>query len=264
MIRGLTMIAIGGAVASALCFGVASSRGPTSFSLVDLEWGDHTPSGPQLTRTIPWDGAHEITINLPAQIIIKQGPKAEITLQGSEKLVQRVVLKDNTLDTDDDTPHHHSHFHNARLVLTITAPELNIITMNGFGSLDIQDYDQKTLDLIINGAASVKGHGRAENVKVEIDGAASVKLTDMDITNLDLSMNGAGSAKAGPTGHAKISIDGAGSVKLTKAPASLTKQIDGVGSVSVPDGTPESHEHSPSGKQDKSTDKQDESEDLSF
>lgn len=263
MIRGLTMIAVGGAVVSALCFGVAASRGPTSFSFSDIEWADTAPSGPQTTRTLAWNGGPELTINLPASIIIQQGPKAEITLSGSEHMVNHIVLNGTTLDTDENTPNHHYRLRDAKVRLTITAPDLTKLTLNGFGSVNWQGYDQKTLDLIINGAASVKAHGRAENVTLTIDGAASVNLADMDITNLDVAMDGAGSVKAGPTGLAKITIDGAGSVKLTKVPMSFSKQIDGVGSVSVPKGTPDALTQSkPPHPADKTPEQSE--EDLSF
>lgn len=262
MIRGLTMIAVGGAVVSALCFGVAASRGPTSFSFADIEWADSAPRGPQISRTLAWEGGPDLTINLPASIIIRQGPKAGITVSGSERMVNHIVLNGTTLDTDENTPNHHYRLRDAKVTLTITAPALTKLTLNGFGSVDWQGYDQKTLDLIINGAARVKTHGRAENVTLSIDGAASVNMADMDITNLDLSMDGAGSVKAGPTGRAKISIDGAGSVKLTKVPQSFSKEIDGIGSVSLPQGAPEAPTPP---KPPQPSDKSDQNEeDLSF
>lgn len=235
MIRGITMIALGGAALSALCFGIATARGPLMFPSTQwtLDWASTEPAGPTTTRTLDWQGSNALTLNLPARIIYTQGDRPGITVKGSESLVNRVTLQGNTLDMAESSDHH-THWRNSSLTVTITAPALNTITLNGFGTLDVQDYQQPAMTLVINGAAHVKAHGHTDNLKLTIDGAASVNLSDLTLSDLDVSMDGAGSVKAGPTGKVKISIDGAGSVKLTNTPQSLTQQIDGIGSVSLP------------------------------
>lgn len=261
MIRGLTMIALGGAALSALCFGTAASRGPVVLWNKDITFTDVSVSStPEKTRTIDWQGSNRLTLNLPARIIYKQGDKPGIIVSGSERLVDRVTLQDNTLDLAKSP---HSAWHNSSLTITITAPALNTLVLNGFGSLDLQDYQQPHLDLTINGAASVKAHGHTDSLKLNIDGAASVTLSDLTLSDLDVSMNGAGSVKAGPTGRVKISIDGAGSVKLTSTPQSLTQQIDGIGSVSLPHDTAKPAPTTKTPQTDKDDD-EDDGKDLSF
>ncbi|GBQ75465.1 hypothetical protein AA14337_0233 [Acetobacter malorum DSM 14337] len=263
MIRGITMIALGGAALSALCFGTAASRGPVLFPATKwtVDWTGTEAAGPTQTRTLDWQGSNALTLNLPAQIIYKQGDKPSITVRGSEKLVERVSLKNNTLDISESKSHH-IFWRNSSLTIIITAPALNTLTLNGFGSLDLQNYQQPHLDLTINGAASVKAHGHTDSLKLAIDGAASVNLSDLTLSDLDLSMDGAGSVKAGPTGRVKVSIDGAGSVKLTNTPQSLAQRIDGIGSVSLPHDTAK-----PAPKTAPQSDKDsdgEENEDLSF
>lgn len=262
MIRGITMIALGGAVLSALCFGAAASRGPVVLWSNDFTIaGNSAASGPTKTRTLDWQGSSALTINLPAHIIYKQGDKPGITVSGSEKLINRVSLQDNTLNMENGKSHH-IQWRNNSLTITITAPALNTITLNGFGSLELVDYQQPNLSLTINGAASVTAHGHTDNLKLDIEGAASANLSALTLSDLDLSMSGAGSVKAGPTGRVKISIDGAGSVKLTTTPQSLTQDISGVGSVSLPHQTTKSIEKA-APQSDKDSDTKD-GDNLSF
>lgn len=238
MIRGITMIALGGAALSAFCFGAATLRGPLLFPSTQwtVDWASPANAGPTISRTLDWQGSNALTLNLPAKILYRQGEKPSITLKGSEKLVNAVTLQDNALGMAG-SKNHHTHWRNSSLTVTITAPALNRITLNGFGTLDVQDYQQPSLNLTVNGAADVKAHGHTDSLKLTIDGAASVNLSDLSLSDLDVSMDGAGSVKGGPTGIVKVSIDGAGSVKLTNTPRSLTKQISGIGSVSLPDHT---------------------------
>ncbi|MBV1833619.1 GIN domain-containing protein [Novacetimonas pomaceti] len=235
MIRGITMIAVGGAALSLACFGVASSRAPTGFPFLTFDAADDDTTPPAATRVLPWQGGHVLEIDLPARVVYQQGPLSSITVAGSERMVRAVTLDGDSLGINNSLAHNINFgWHNRKLTVTVTAPELDTLNFNGFGSLYLRDYHQPTLTLEVNGAASVKGNGRADNVKLSLDGAGSIDLTAMEMTDLDASIDGAGSVKAGPTGHASVSIDGAGSVKLTRAPASLSKQIDGIGSVSVP------------------------------
>lgn len=144
----------------------------------------------------------------------------------------------------------------------MVAPALNTLVLNGFGTLDLENYSQSKLDLTINGAASVHGTGKVEDAKITIDGAASVNLAALSMRTLNLTMDGAGSATAGPTDKANITISGAGSVKLTKMPKSFSKEVDGIGSVSLPEHSTEAP--SPHTPENETPPTKQENEDLSF
>ena len=244
MIRGITMIALGGAALSLTCFGIASSRLPLGFPFSMFDGTGDDTSSPAETRVLPWQGGHMLSINLPARVIYQQGPLSSITVAGSERLVHAVTLNGDSLDMQGSTSHDIG-WRNDKMTVTITAPELNTVKFNGFGSLYLRDYHQPTLTLAINGAASVKGNGQADNVTLSLSGAGSVDFSAVEMKDLNASVSGAGSVRAGPTGHAVISIDGAGSVKLTRVPASLSKEIGGIGSVSVPHEDTSGHARSP-------------------
>lgn len=233
MIRGITMIALGGAALSLTCFGIASSRAPLGFPFSMFDGTGDAISSPAETRVLPWPGGHMLSINLPARVIYQQALQSSITVTGSERLVRAVALNGDSLDMQGNKPHDIG-WRNDRMTVTVTAPELNTLKLNGFGSLYLRDYHQSTLTLAINGATSVKGNGQADNVTLSVAGAGSVDLSAMEMKDLNVSVTGAGSVRAGPTGHAVISIDGAGSVKLTRVPESLSKEVGGIGSISVP------------------------------
>ncbi|AOX18832.1 GIN domain-containing protein [Kozakia baliensis] len=234
MIRGLFVLALGGAFISTLCFTVAASRGSMEWDGLSLFAAHRVDPGPVKTRVIPWVGGSELTLNLPARIIIHQGPTASISVVGTVALIDHITLIGNEISLDRSVSHWSWPQHDDKLTINVTAPALDKIVINGFGTLELKDWHRENLALVINGAATVKGEGRAENVDLTIDGAATAKFTEMAILNLKVTMDGAGSVKAGPTGRANVSISGAGSVKLTRIPTSLSENISGVGSVSVP------------------------------
>ncbi|GBQ31859.1 DUF2807 domain-containing protein [Gluconacetobacter azotocaptans] len=237
MIRGIALVAVGGAALSVACFSVAAVRGPMNWHFPDMIWTDDDDDAgkgaPSATRAIPWAGAENLTFAVPATIVYTQGPAAGITVSGPGKLVDRVSLQDNTLDMDDNG--HHHHWHSGRLRIVVTAPALKAITVRSAGKLTLQDLAVDHLKLTVEGAADVVGHGRADKISLSVAGAANADLSDMIVTDADIDIQGAGHVSVGPTGHAGVHLSGVGAVELTRRPASLTKEIEGIGTVSVPD-----------------------------
>ncbi|MBB2201643.1 GIN domain-containing protein [Gluconacetobacter tumulisoli] len=236
MIRGIALVAVGGAALSVACFSVAAVRGPMQWHIPDMIWSDDDEDAGKetspATRTIAWAGAENLTFDVPATIVYTQGPAPSITVSGPRKVVDRVSLQDNTLQADE---HGHHHWHSGRLRIVVTAPALKAITVNSAGTLTLQGLAVDHLKLTVEGAADVVGHGRADKVSLSVAGAANADLSDMIVTDADIEIEGAGHVSIGPTGHAAVHLSGVGAVELTRRPASLTKDIEGIGTVSVPD-----------------------------
>ncbi|MDG6094633.1 DUF2807 domain-containing protein [Acetobacter sp. AN02] len=252
MIRGLVLFASGCAAVSVSCFVLADLRGPVMPGIAHVMWpvGEghgSVESGPRVSRDIPWGGGDHLTFSLAARIIVRQGDRPSISVIGPKALTEHIILEGSDLKTDGSDPGWlgkllaHSHARN--VIVTVTAPALTGLSLNGTGSLELQDFNHEKLSLNINGAGDVKGHGRAGKVSVEIDGAGSVDLASMAVTDLSVAIDGAGSVKAGPSGNAVVSIDGAGSVILTRRPASLVKTVDGLGEIVVKDGRTAGTDH---------------------
>ncbi|MFW7266743.1 GIN domain-containing protein [Gluconacetobacter sp. Hr-1-5] len=243
MIRGLILVAVGGAFLSMTCFAVAAVRGPISWNvsgwdLLDDDDGG-TPAAPAVSRKLDWKGGEALTFELPASIVYTQGPAAGITVTGARDLVDRVKLDGDELSIDHVS---HHHWHNRHLQIVVTAPALKMITLRSAGSLTLNDVAVDHLSLTVEGAGSVTGHGKADMVVLKVAGAAQANLSDMVVRDADIGISGAGHVSIGPSGHASVRLSGVGAVNLTRKPASLTKEVSGIGSITVDGGDHDDHD----------------------
>ncbi|MBO1361172.1 DUF2807 domain-containing protein [Acetobacter sacchari] len=230
MVRGLVIVIASAAALSALCFGLADLRGPLELNFADASDDAHVPVQ---TKAFPWKGGPFLSFDLPGEIIVTQGETPSVVATGSKNLVDSLSMDGDILKMERKNISWPLGRHGSRLRVTVTAPALTHVVMNGFGSVNFRDYQQKELEVELNGAGSLTGTGKVADLTLKLSGAGSAKFTQMIVANMDVSVSGAGSVKAGPTGVVNVSISGAGSVSLTSQPQSLSKQISGVGSVSV-------------------------------
>ncbi|MFS3134414.1 GIN domain-containing protein [Gluconacetobacter sacchari] len=251
MIRGLILVAVGGAFLSMACFAVAAVRGPINWHFAALDLLDDDDDGPAASAAshrIDWKGGEALTFEVPASIVYTQGPAAGITVSGPRDIVDRVTLNGDVLGMDHAV---HHHWHNGHLRIVVTAPAIKTLTLRSAGSLTLNDVAVDHLSLTVEGAGNVTGHGRADMVELRVAGAAQADLSDMIVRDADIGISGAGHVSIGPSGHASVRLSGVGAVELTRKPASLSKEISGIGTVTIDGGTDGDHDSDHDGAKEK-------------
>ena len=120
--------------------------------------------------------------------------------------------------------------------VTVKAPTLQSITVNGAGDLNIEggltsDEDFKVL---VNGAGDLSFETiRCKDLSIEVNGAADIDLTSIAVNDLKIVVNGAGDVTAtGKAENATLRVNGAGDIdarglsvagKVTKSASGLAK-----------------------------------------
>lgn len=98
------------------------------------------------------------------------------------------------------------------LVVEIRGPRLQAISLEGSGDTVLNDVDENSLKLELNGSGQLRADGKVDRLAVSLNGSG-----DVDATNL-------------VTGQADMTIEGSGSIDIT-APQALTAKISGSGDV---------------------------------
>lgn len=249
MIRVLVMIAVSGFVLSVATLSAAIAiGGPELLSHPAWTWGPghhwalneerwdrdgwHSETGPQSSRELTWTGGDALEIEIPAEVRYTQAPgPAKLTVSGSKRAVDDVEVRNGRID------YQHSHGrHWARLVITMTAPDITRFGLQGSSSLAIEGYKQPRLRLDLAGNAEVTAKGEADVVEVDISGSADADLGGLKTKGADVEISGSGDATLAPTEWAKVDISGAGDVTLLTHPAKLETDISGSGSIRQEDG----------------------------
>ena len=260
MIRNFLIIAAAALVLSVVCLAGAFALGGRELAANGWSWtivdddgdvvrfqrvdGEDLPDpGPQVTRTLNWDGGDALTVAFSGNVRYVQGDKAEVTLTGPQSVVERVRIENGRIDLADGDQDVYIRWGGGRvrgwdavdqLQITVVAPSVTRFSLDGSGDLDIRDYDQPRIDIDLSGSGEIMAEGRTDSVDIDINGSGDVELDRLETRDAEVSISGSGDATVAPSGRAVVAISGSGDVTLTRRPQSVDSRISGSGQVHQP------------------------------
>lgn len=200
--------------------------------------------GPDITRTIAWAGGDRLAVDVTGDVTYVQGPEAGIRVTGPKDIVDRVRFTDGRLSLTSDDRGDRGYIRwtgtgirawseSEALKIVVTAPSVKTFEMGDYGQLNIRDFDQPSLDLILQGDGDVRVDGRADTLTVTVHGDGDADLDDLRVATATIATEGGGDVRVGPTDRADIDISGRGDVILTRNPTQVNQSITGWGEVEI-------------------------------
>ena len=188
-------------------------------------------TGPLLTRDYSWS-ADWLELDVPARVRFHPASSWHLSIRGHKGALDRIEVSGGQIREKD---HGFSFFgwHPARpLQVDLSGPALQQATLNGSGSIDLEDLSQDRLRLQIRGSGTASGSGKVQSLRLEIMGSGSAHLAQLGETNAEVTIDGSGDADVSPTGAARVTIAGSGDVRLHAHPAQLSTHVYGSGQIS--------------------------------
>lgn len=203
----------------------------------------------QATTSLDLLSFNEITLDINANVTIKQGKKQSVEVSGPQELIdllnkdvkgekweieytKRNVKNKNSLDIKITLPHlvevdiNGSGDIKGATAFHETEMEIGI---NGSGSIHLELYVEK-LEIGINGSGSVNLNGTAEDLEVGINGSGDINSEELTVETAEFSINGSGDSKIHVTKKLSATINGSGDIKYTGEP-DLKLRKNGSGSL---------------------------------
>jgi len=243
MIRVLLMIAVAGFVLSvgtisaAVAIGGPEAVAHGGWNLAgkhhgDWDWDDdHDRSdrwGGSTTRTLEWSGSTSLDLDLAADVrYIQAAGPATVTITGPERLVDHVIIRDDTIKYEDRG--HRTH--RTRLNIVVRAPNISNFDISGRNNLTIEGYQQPNLRLNISGSADIKAAGETEALTLDLSGSGDADLGALKTKGAEVDISGSADATIAPTDWANLDISGRGDVRLLTRPEKLETDITGSGRI---------------------------------
>jgi len=260
MIRTSLIIAAAGLVLTLICLGGAFALGGRDLANNNWIWtlrdghgesvrfervrnNDGRDAGPEVTRTLSWDGTDTLVLDFGGDVEYVQGDTAGVTVTGAENLVDRIEITQGRIRLKDGEDQVYVSWDDGGLRgwrprddlrIVVTAPAVTRFRLNGSGHLDIRAYDQDQMDLGISGSGEIEAEGRTRALTLDISGSGEVDLEALELADADVTVSGSGEARLGPTGRAAVAISGSGDVTLTRRPESLDSRVSGSGDIRQP------------------------------
>ena len=249
----LDVLLVGGAFAAVLYAGQLGWANMPPYVFNGSHFGPGQPgSGKVVTAAREVHDFHGITVEYPAEIVIKQGSAESLKVEAEDNVIKdlRTDVKDGMLTIDRGSDRDLWVRPTKPVRITIVVKDLDEFNFDSAGTVKLESLKSDTLDLNINGAgiltldnAQVKIlnckldgagtltlSGTADKLNVDMSGFGSFKAADLQAQIADVSIDGAGSATVWVEKSLTAEISGAGSISYYGSPT-VTKSVDGVGSI---------------------------------
>ncbi len=235
MLRKLLIVFASGVVLSIVAFSAAWAIGGDRFTAemdANHSWtwtfddeDDAKSNGPAATRTFAIQSGSQLAMEIPVELEFTRGDKAEMTVSGPARILDRLVWEDGRLSLKGSG--------NMRrgLKVRITAPEIAGLDLDAPGDVRMTGLQQESLRLNSRGAIDLEASGKVDRMFVTADGAGSIDLGKVEGRDATVRIDGVGDVTLGATGTVDVEINGAGNVTLVRKPATLRSQMNGIGDI---------------------------------
>ncbi|MEO6392321.1 MAG: head GIN domain-containing protein [Pyrinomonadaceae bacterium] len=152
-----------------------------------------------------------------------------VSIEGDDNLLPLITteVKDGTLYIDSEKG-----FSTKKpIVIHITTPDINELKSSGAGEFTVSNLKNDDMRFDTSGAATIKASGETKTLKIKMSGAGSVEAGNLKARDVNIKMSGAGSADVYASNQLDADISGAGSVTYSGDPATVNKQVSGIGSI---------------------------------
>jgi len=117
------------------------------------------------------------------------------------------------------------------ITYTITASQLNGVTIRGSGDIDASNIDTDRFEVDISGSGNVTPVGTSDHLEVTISGSGRFDGTDLESATGNVQVSGSGNVVVNVTDDLEATISGSGDVKYIGDPH-LDSRISGSGDIS--------------------------------
>jgi len=204
--------------------------------------------GPIVEEVLALSDFSGISLNLPIQVIVKQGDIQEVRVEGKQNIIDELerdirngVWEIETRDCVRDI---------GNMKIFVTIPEIRELTIAGSGEIFgenvfiVQDVELRIsgsgdmdlamegddYDVVITGSGNIKLEGLADELDLKITGSGDVAAFKLDALRARIEITGSGNAEVQVQDELDVKISGSGDVRYKGNP-SLDVSISGSGRV---------------------------------
>jgi hypothetical protein len=170
-----------------------------------------------------------IEVRGSTDVVARVGPATSITVSGDDNIVPhvRTDVRGGTLvvemDDGDYTP-------SARLLVTVSTPALDAISISGSADVVAQGVAAERFDAHISGSGNLELHGQARVLDASISGSGDMRLYGLSARRAVVEISGSGDVELSAVEALDVEVSGSGDVHYRGNPA-RTVQVSGSGSV---------------------------------
>ena len=118
-----------------------------------------------------------------------------------------------------------------KLVVNINTPNYDEVSLSGSGNINILDFKNNNLSLIISGSGNITGNGEVETLVVKINGSGNLMSKEIKSKSATITINGSGDAEVFASDSISAKINGSGNIEYFGNPENVDSIINGSGDI---------------------------------
>jgi len=222
------------------------------FNMVQFGGQSQPGSGNVITESRAVKDIQKITVDYPAEILIKQGVAESLVIEAEDNVVKDIStnVSNGTLIIKRQSDH--GLWTNPSRLVKITIQVLDLqqidfnsagtlsaeslvsdsfkLNLDGAGTVNLDNVTFKTFNGRLDGAGLLNMSGAVDALDVEMSGLGSFKAADLKSQTAAVAISGAGSAVVWVESTLTADLSGAGSIGYYGNPT-VSKNVDGLGSI---------------------------------
>jgi predicted small secreted protein len=210
-------------------------------------------SGNLTTESRQVSGFNAVRLDGAGKLVVTQGDTESLTIEAEDNIISdlKSTVQGNTLVLGIQESFWHKAILPTRAITyTLTVKDLNKVTFNGAGDLEMDELNTSSVDITINGAGqasintlnadsvavqisgtgNVQLAGEVNQSKLNIDGAGNVQAGDLKTANTTVIVNGLGNGTVWATNSLDVTINGGGTLGYYGSP-DISQNINGAGNI---------------------------------
>lgn len=192
-------------------------------------------SGVIVNQDVILEEFDKVVVNVEANLDIEQSDTARLSVNTDDNIAAELAFetRGKTLYITRADPLMFS----KKLVptqgvnISLVIPNIEKLTINGAGEVELKNLDQEDIDIVVNGSATVVGSIDLQKFELIVNGSGDIDLAGKAV-DFTLAINGSGKCNCADleTNDSKVKISGSGDVFIT-ANDILDIKITGSGDV---------------------------------
>lgn len=171
--------------------------------------------GPVVEEELNMDDFNSIFSDSSIDVVIEQGPEQKVIARGQQNIIDR--LRRNVANREWIIDLEAGNYRNFDLTVHITIPDLEALSIDGSGDINLQDvFELDNLDIKIDGSGDVTisdGVFLEQELSIDVDGSGNTFFQDVSAQKIDLFIDGSGEITLrGDCDEMEITISGSGDV----------------------------------------------------
>jgi len=230
MVQKLTIIAVLGLAASAICMGAAAAIGGGSFGdgldvFMDGD-RDHCQrvSATATSRDLDWDGSDKVNLVVYSDANYTPGTDSKLHASGDPQVLAHLRIENGKIDLDCRGWRDRD-----KIKLTLPGREFRKFAIAGRSDLTLDRVNQATLRAEVAGTGTITANGKVDDLDIQMAGIGHADFRKVAARSARVQMAGVAGADIAPSESAKINIAGPSTVNLYSNPKDLDTRIAGPG-----------------------------------